>query len=207
MSDYDNSFYDTIRPGVVASAKAVVPIVLKELKSADIAVTSVVDVGCGEGWWAYEFTKHGIEDVVGIDGDYVDGGPAIPRLPHDLSKPLDGIVVRRFDLAVCLEVAEHLPEKRAASFVSDIVGIAPTVLFSAAMPRQGGTGHVNCQPPQYWADLFASYGYGCQDTIRKKIWDSPDVEPWYKSNILLFSARFDTDDRPEHIAHPDLWLE
>lgn len=194
---YDTKFYDAIRDGCRNSANATVPAILNRIGP----VTTVVDVGCGEGWWGAAF---------GCDAQGFDGGdtpnPVIPVTTCDLTQriPTDD----HFDTAVCLEVAEHLPAVSGAHLVAELVRLAPVVVFSAAMPRQGGTGHVNCQPPAYWADLFADHGYSCDGSIRFDIWDIPDVEPWYKSNLLICSkvTRDEPHRRPLHLIHPDLWL-
>ena len=201
---YTGNFYDAIRLGCQRSAAAVVPLVLGQVGP----IESVVDVGCGEGWWGRAFADHHAAwnvSVLGIDGDYVEN-PAIPMERIDLSQPFN--LGREFSLAVCLEVAEHLDASRAESFVADLVALAPTVVFSAAMPRQGGTHHVNCQPPAYWAALFREHGYGWEDTIRPRVWQHPDVESWYKSNLLIFrrgEGRLVED--PNHVIHPLLWLQ
>jgi hypothetical protein len=143
------------------------------------------------GQWLAVFRDHGVEEILGIDGDYVNTQrleiAADEFLACDLSNPI--AVDRRFDLAVSLEVAEHLPEGSADAFVGLLTSLAPIVLFSAAVPCQGGTNHVNEQWPNYWAARFESRGYGTFDYIRDRIWDSADVECWYAQNILLFSRR------------------
>ena len=129
---------------VSCSAKEVVPHILELLRPE-----SVVDVGCGVGSWLAVFREHGIEAFLGVDGAYVDGDllqiPLEKFLPPDLSKPLQ--LDRRFDLAVSLEVAEHLPEECAATFVASLVALAPVVAFSAAISHQGGHQNVNEQWP------------------------------------------------------------
>lgn len=202
MTLYRRGFYDAIRSGSQSSAEVIVPLVIGHLG----AVESVVDVGCGEGWWGHEFTKHLPWSIttLGIDGEYV-GSCAIPMEAVDLGHRFD--LGRRFDVAVCLEVAEHLPPERADGFVGDLCRLADTVVFSAAMPRQGGVGHVNCRPPAYWADLFRHEGYGWEDPIRRRVWQDQRVEPWYASNLLIFrngSGRLTGD--PDWLIHPSLWL-
>lgn len=178
---YDQLFYDTIRAGCKSSADVVVPLVLKRLGT----INTVVDVGCGEGWWAAAFAHRGGCDVLGVDGAYVQSSPLGERfIARDLTQPLN-LAPRRFDLAVSLEVAEHLPESRAAGFVADLCALAPVVLFSAAIPHQSGAGHINCQWPTYWADLFYRHGYDFDGSIRFDIWDDERIEPWYRQNLHI----------------------
>jgi len=61
------------------------------------------------------------------------------------------------------------------------------VLFSAAVPGQGGEHHVNEQPPEYWRSLFAERGYDCFDFLRARLRDRSDVRPWYRYNTLIYA--------------------
>lgn len=184
MATYDRSFYEAIGDDGVASAGTVVPHLLDLVGP----VRSAVDLGCGVGSWLSVLARHGAEDVLGVDGPYVPREQLrIPEdrfLPHDLCEPLD--LGRTFDLASSLEVAEHLPASHAASFVATLADAAPVVLFSAAVPGQGGTGHVNEQWPDYWADLFEARGKVTVDALRPLVWDSPDVSSCIAQNLLLF---------------------
>lgn len=181
---YTADFYDTIRDGARRSAAAVVPRLVEIIRPH-----TVVDVGCGEGWWAQTFADFGAE-VIGLDGAYVTGSPLGDRfIPHDLRRPLPAHLAGRFDLAISLEVAEHLPPSRAAGFVHDLCQLAPVVAFSAAIPGQGGTGHVNEQWPQWWADLFAGEGYDVSGALRFELWNDDRVENWYRQNLLVAASR------------------
>src|SRR5262249_48124778 len=156
--------------GSRASAEVVVPLVLRLLGPPD----SVVDVGCGLGSWLAVFQAHGVRDVLGIDGDWADRsklliGPQQVRA-GDRRSPLR--LGRRCGLALSLEVAQHLPAACAEAHVGALTGLAPAVLFSAAVPYQGGVGHVNEQWPAYWARLFAARGYAAVDCLRRLIWDN-----------------------------------
>ncbi|MGH6841445.1 MAG: hypothetical protein ACREDV_05045, partial [Methylocella sp.] len=124
---------------------------------------------------------------------------------------------RTFDLALCLETAEHLLPEAAVPFVESLTRVAPVIVFSAAIPRQGGTGHFNEQWPSYWAKLFASRGYECLDLLRDYLWANDAVEVWYRQNMLCFVARDRPDlragfahagsvARPLDIVHPGLFL-
>src|SRR5438552_2146277 len=153
---YTKNFYEEMRNGSVRSAEVVVPLVLQL-----VPVRSVSDVGCGDGSWLSVFRRHGVDDIIGIDGDYVEA--ELLQIPQDrfravdLAKPFS--LGRVFDLAVCLEVAEHLPPDCASGFVKSLARLAPVVLFSAAIPKQGGNHHTNEQWPDYWAKLFGEHGF------------------------------------------------
>ena len=182
-TSYDETFYDIFMAGSLRSAQVVLPIVLDLVKPA-----SVVDVGCGLGLWLSVVAEHGVEDILAVDGDYVDRSrlrvPARAFHAADLSRPLR--LDRRFDLAMSLEVAEHLPPERSASFVADLVALAPAVLFSAALPNQGGVDHVNERWLPYWAAEFARHGYVPVDAVRPRVWEDPEVDFWYAQNTMLY---------------------
>ena len=202
---YDEAFYATIREGCKSSAQTVAALLL-----AHYPAHTVVDVGCGEGWWARAFAEHGC-DVLGIDGDYVSAS-VIPYRAHDLADPLPADI-GQFDLAVSLEVAEHLPATRATTFINELCALAPVVMFSAAIPGQGGTGHLNEQWPDYWVDRFAANAYRCSGALRWAIWRDYKVENWYAQNLIVAAADpaglpglFDTPLAPVWpVVHPVLW--
>ena len=142
---YSADFYDYIDTGSRASAEVVSGLILGEIE-----VKSLLDVGSGHGAWASVWMKSGVGDIVAVDGNYVARDQlAIPSdrfVAHDLSKPLD--LERKFDLVQSLEVAEHLPAGRAAGFIDNLARHGDIILFSAAVPHQGGEHHVNEQPPE-----------------------------------------------------------
>ena len=183
---YTNAFYRDHRETSLRSARVIVPVVRRLMEPR-----SAVDVGCGIGAWLSVFREHGITDVQGLDGDWVDRTqlliPADRFAAVDLRRPIH--LDREFDLAVSFEVAEHLPADCAPVFVESLTRLAPVVLFSAAIPFQGGVGHVNEQWPEYWAEHFARHGYTAVDAIRKAVWQHPDVEWYYAQNALVFARR------------------
>lgn len=173
--------YDPI--GSLASARTVVPIVLRHLKPL-----TILDVGCGTGAWVRAYQDAGASYVVGVDGDCV-------RPEHLLFNPsrfhaldVSGVfrLPRQFDLVQCLEVAEHLPPSCSEALVDNLVAHGPVVIFSSAPPGQGGVNNVNERPYEYWRDLFAARGYGLFDFLRPAIRFRMRVEPWYRYNLLVF---------------------
>ncbi len=150
-------------------------------------IGSVIDFGCGVGSWLSVFKEKGAL-VAGLDGPWVPTEHlVIPRedfIQHDLGNSID--LERRFDLAISLEVAEHLPEKSAACFVRNLVRHSDFILFSAAIPFQGGSGHINEQWPSYWGRLFLKEGYRTVDLIRMQIWHDETIPYFYRQNICLF---------------------
>jgi SAM-dependent methyltransferase len=202
---YGRDFYLTGRGGSKSSAEVIVPIAIKLVQP-----TSVIDVGCGDGTWLSVFAEHGISDFIGIDGKWVD--EKLLRISkehfniHDLTKPFR--MKRRFDLVVSMEVAEHLPLQCAEVFVNTLVNLGSVVLFSAAIPLQGGTNHVNEQWPDYWIKLFSKRGYVLVDAIRKKVWQRPDVVYWYAQNTVMyvekaFLSRYPLLETEYNSTYPD----
>jgi SAM-dependent methyltransferase len=185
MALYDDSFYSDRRYSM-NSARVIVPLILDLMP-----VKSVIDIGCGMGEFLNVFKKHGTKEILGIDGEWINRKKLqIPEkyfLSKDLEKPLD--INRKFDLVISLEVAEHLKETSAKGFVNSLIDLAPVVLFSAAIPYQGGTSHINEQWPKYWADIFKSKGYVAIDCLRDKICDDERVAYWYAQNILIFVSQ------------------
>ncbi len=195
MTNYTSQFYDAIRDGSRRSAEVMAPIVVRMIQPK-----SIVDVGCGDGTWLSVFAKMGCVDILGVDGSYVDRSSLqIPKEQfHAANLSRDLTLPRTFDLAMSLEVAEHLPPKSAEGFIAGLTKLAPFVLFSAAIPFQGGTNHVNEQWPQYWADLFARHGFDTIDCIRSEVWDNEGVEWWYAQNTILYANEAGLK------AHPNL---
>jgi len=209
------------------SAAAVVP-VIKEL----FAPETVIDVGGGEGWWGRAFYELGSSVVVAdqsIDSwrfETSGAGHRLDFLPVDLTDErwarqlaheraqiadIHGGLTN-FDLAVCLEVADQLPAENADELVLGLCSIAPVVLFSAAIPGQGG--HLNEQWPDYWRVRFHEHGFACTDWPRWRFWDDDRVEPCYRQNLMLFSdidtlysALFREDWRLDvrPVVHPDIF--
>jgi len=178
---FDDVDFPTWLDGSRESAAVVVPRIVDA-----VAPGSVVDVGCGLGAWLAVFSEHGVRDVVGIDGPWIDRTTLEIDAAYfqvaDLHEPL--VLGRRFELALCLEVAQLLDPTLAKQLVRSLTALSDTVVFSAAIPGQGGLGHVNEQWPSYWADLFAERSYIATDPFRLHIWEEPNVKWWFAQNTI-----------------------
>jgi SAM-dependent methyltransferase len=180
---YSSDFYAYNNRVALASARAVVPRV-----AALLAPGSVLDVGCGVGAWCHVWLENGAHEVTGADGDYVERERLLIGaerfIAANLAQPFDAGA--RFDLVMSLEVAEHVPEAHADTFVANLTRHGDVVLFSAAVPGQGGEFHVNERPLEYWRAKFAAHGYECFDPLRPLLRDDASVAPWYRFNTLLY---------------------
>ena len=187
-----------------------------------LAPKSVLDVGCGTGSWLAAFKRNGVTDIWGLDGDWVPRDkleiPLNCFRVIDLQKKTE--VGRCFDLAVCLEVAEHLDATCADAFTLELARSSNVILFSAAVPGQGGCGHVNERWQDYWIERFQMLGFVCVDIVRGKFWNDKRVAWWYSQNAFLFVAKDKLSNYPalieaektfsmgcKPIVHPELFMQ
>ena len=213
---YDRSFFEALEEGVRRSADVAAGPIMEIIRPR-----SAVDLGCGTGIWLAALRVRGVEDILGIDGPWVPREQlAIPEdlfWQHDLTKAFR--IDRRFDLALCLETAEHLPAEAAPVLVETLTRLAPVVVFSGAVPEQKGQGHVNEQWPEYWINLFAERGYLCSTALRDLLWNDERVDVWYRQNLLcfaepthapllepLFGQARRAAPPPLNVVHPGLFL-
>lgn len=227
MTDY-TALYDIIRPGVQASATAMWPHIDRVYENiTGRHPKSVLDVGCGEGWWGRIGVEEGYVDrATGIDGPW--GGAAIRDTADDsgfvddrldyIAMELDGILEgalpivdvsgNRYDIVLCLEVAEHLGDPDP--LIRWLTKCADVVVFSAAIPGQPGAGHVSCRWQAQWAEAFEAVDdWAAADMIRPGIWRNHDIEFWYRQNVFV-AYTLPHAERTAHrevlsMVHPETW--
>ena len=197
---YSKAFFVAQKDRSYRSAQHIVPLIRQI-----VPIQSVCDVGCGLGMWLRVFLEAGVADIVGVDGNWVDDDSLVIPVSGFRRTDLRGSfrLDRCFDLAMSIEVAEHLPESRSKSFVEDLTRLAPLVLFSAAIPRQGGTNHLNEQWQSYWAAIFAEYDFKACDVLRPLIWNNKAIARWYRQNMVLFCRRDFMQNVPGLTAIPE----
>lgn len=183
---YPEKFYTEYQSKILTSARLIVPWIIQLLSPQ-----SVIDVGCGTGTWLSVFELHGVSDILGVDGDWVPENRLEISREHfqimDLCQPIESST--QFDLVLSLEVAEHLPLADADRFIAYLTSLGSVILFSAAIPGQGGTNHLNEQWPAYWISLFEKNDYCCIDCVRGKFWTDETVAWYYAQNTFFFVAK------------------
>ncbi|GGH34159.1 hypothetical protein SAMN05444007_107108 [Cribrihabitans marinus] len=198
---YTDRFFDYIDRGARSSARRLIAALQPWLNAG-----SVADLGSGRGVWLAEWQRAGVEHVLGVDGDYVERvrlaiAPDSFRAA-DLTQPLK--YDRRYDLAQSLEVGEHLPTEASETLVASLTRASDRVLFSAAVPGQGGEFHINEQPLSFWQDLFAARGYRAFDCVRPALAGHDDVEPWYRYNAVLYVNAAGREGLPDAVLETEI---
>lgn len=187
QSIYDDEFYDDANQMKVKTAEQVAKVINSFFK-----YDTLFDIGCGMGLYINELRKTG-KTVLGCD--YSDAAVQIAPeevevFKADATKPIH--IDKTFDLVMCFEVAEHIQTQLSQQLVTNCTSYADTVIFTAAPVGQGGVGHINEQPYDFWINLFENedfqYNRSLSESVRSKMQDE-DIVPWLANNFMCFKRR------------------
>jgi len=182
---YDKAFFEHANQLKILSSKKVAKII-----SSQYEFDTVFDIGCGMGLYISELKRLG-KNVLGCDASKAAikmGSQEITIFHADVTVPIK--LDQRFDLVICFEVAEHIHNSFSKQLVKNCTDFSDTVLFTAAPIGQGGVGHINEQPYEFWIDLFKEFNFKYErdlsDRIKKEM-QSEDVVYWITNNFMSFS--------------------
>ncbi|WIH87730.1 methyltransferase domain-containing protein [Brachyspira pilosicoli] len=205
---YDQKFYTAGSNYNYRSAKLILPILFKYYKPE-----SVIDIGCGIGSWLRAMLEFYISNIHGVDCNKVDEEYLlVPRKYIEIDNLESHINYsnKKYDLAISVEVAEHLDNSSSENFIKMLTSYSNVILFSAGIPYQSGVNHINCQSPDFWYKIFNSLGYVCFDFRHElmNMWEN--VTPPYAQNLLLYVHKdmaykfqaFELTNRPLFYYHP-----
>ena len=188
---YGSSYHADQVHGALQSARIVLSILFEIYQPQ-----SVFDLGCGQGAWLAAAEELGVRKLVGVDGPWVDPAALISRSIEfsavDLEKEF--AVPEKYDLSISVEVAEHLSAGRSRAFVEALCAASDVVIFSAAIPQQGGVNHINEQWQSFWAALFGAAGYECYDLFRPRLWRDKRVAELVPAKSVPLCAAYPSVD-------------
>lgn len=202
--NYNREFYEGLNRNNGQSA-----MYLAQYLSKRLNFSSVIDIGCGNGDLLNSFLNLGIKNLKGIEGNenFLHHSDQFDVSIENLESQIH--FQKKYDVAICLEVAEHIDAIFADNLISTLTCASDLVIFSAAVPGQGGTNHVNEQPPNYWALKFLTHGYTLFMDPREEIWKHHGIAPYYRQNILVYKKSSNPAlnyVEPKYMKHPEIFL-
>ena len=223
---YSKNFYDSLKGNDLKREgfrNYYIPVIKQIFSSSQKQLESVIDIGCGTGMLLSVFEEENVKDFCGVDFCDFSSMIEIPidkYIAHNLND-IDSLVIqKKYDIACCLEVAEHLLPATAKKLVHFLSSVSDVVWFSAAVPYQCGEGHVNEQWPEYWEKMFDEEGYVRVDYFRKETWDMRELPGYYRQNMCFYIRKNvlpsykllnvfynnHNDDLPKHLIHPTTYM-
>jgi hypothetical protein len=171
-------------PATYRTAKKIIPIITDFIGIPE----SVIDLGGGGGGWLKAFQEAGTKKVCCIDHTSVQAEDLLisedELIRCDLSKEMPSPI--KCDLAISTEFVEHVPKSRSEAIVDFLTKSSPIIIFAAAIPKQGGLGHINEQRPAFWKNLYAERGYERVDAIRPRIIFDETIPHWFRQNLYIY---------------------
>lgn len=166
--------------------------VIKNLANI-LDVKDIADFGCGPGWYTYYFYKCGFQ----VNG--YDGNPNVEKVSsllfnkeyycqcQDLTEPFN--IDIPFEMIICLEVGEHIPQKMEDIFLQNLVSNANKyILLSWAIPGQKGDGHINCHTNAYIISKMKNKGWTYNRIVSKQLRCAANLD-WFKNTLMFFEKK------------------
>lgn len=184
LNVYEEDFEEQANTGYESAEKVI------KLFTKYYQPESVLDVGCGVGAWLKAWSDTGVKEIKGLDMNSYSSSNLLISEENLETVDLNNYEKnseKKYSLAMSLEVAEHIEPRNSETFITLLTGYSDVILFSAAIPYQPGTEHINCQPLKLWVNLFNKKGFVCFDILRKDLMEDEDFPDWwYAQNILVF---------------------
>ncbi len=184
---YHQSFYDSVSARAEKTAQ-----ITRELISSFLTPESLIDIGSGDGVWTFTY----LSGFSNLNATVVDLPETQFKFINNLSSRVH--VIQQdfelgvnlpssiFDLAICVEVIEHLSPRAAQELISYICKHSKVVLFSGATKGQGGTHHINENTQSFWIESMVNRGMKAYDVVRPVLSGEKEVPSYYKNNIFLY---------------------
>jgi len=179
---YDDYFYEQHMDTKTRSAVSIANVIVDTINPC-----SVFDIGCGNGIFISELNKRGI-DVLGCDSSKAairTSCKNVTIFAADVTNPI--MLNRKYDLVMCVEVAEHIHKKYSDQLIANCINNGERILFTSAPPGQGGIGHINEQPYEFWITKFNKFGFVHDEKMTlclKEKMRSKKVIWWITENIM-----------------------
>ena len=157
---------------------------LKVVKQV-IKINSIIDFGAGTGAWLHAAKSLGIDKLFGIEKHYQIDIKGAKILKQNVFDKVDF----RADIAVSVEVGEHILPEKSSTFIDVITSSSDIVIFGAANTHQSGDAHINCREVGFWKNLFKNRGFKLVDLFRQQFWNCRKINKAYVQNIFLYVKR------------------
>lgn len=152
---------------------------------------SFLDIGGGAGSWCAAAKNLGVQRVRLVDA--CPPNQVIPELSQEEQVQAnleEGIPNQgQFDLVICIEVIEHLTDHAASRLIKQMTSFSNFILFSAAIPGQGGIGHISERLHEYWHNKFSQFKFDKYDVIRPMLISRSDISSIHRQNLFIYAKK------------------
>ena len=209
MSGYSTDFYQSVTSRAVIASEVALGTILK-----NFVAQSVIDIGAGDGVWTSTALSIGNPTrltVVDLPGSTFKLLQKVDKSIKKITLNFENDMLKNgepYDLGICVEVIEHISTGRALLLLDWISVNCCTVMFSGAIPGQGGTHHINEQNQSYWLNVMMARGFIPIDNIRPQLYRNGKIPQYYRNNIFFFiNSRFIHEHRIKKLLKESITQE